>query len=217
MRKSSILTYRQRLQEIVNQAYIVLYNKIAGKDIVVNNEASMQMQFGTLLKYLGLLYEFSPIDHFHIELETSEDISETAKSKNGAKCDIKLSFFRGRESTPRAVAYIELKHFKIPMAKTSNESTSSNRFGVLMDIENLERYQDELREGNGPKPLCFEIVFAENSTYYHSKGDNNYDIGHGVKNKTQYSYRGETVSLRGRYEFKWDVLASNQYWLKVSV
>ena len=217
MRGNTVIKHKERLELIIDQAYILLCNKIAGKEIIVNNEASMQMQFGALIKSLGILYEFSATDHFHIELETPEVISETAKSKKGARCDIKLAFFEGRQASPKAQAYIELKYFKIPESISSTEATTDNRFGVLMDIENLERYQEELRAGNSVKPLCYEIVFAENSTYYSAKRATGYDIGDNITSESSYSYCGKTVCLKHKYTFHWDKYSDTQYCLKIMI
>lgn len=211
------VNHKERLKLIIDQAYYLLCNKIAGKEIVANNEASMQLQLGALIKSLGVLYEFSSIDHFHIELETPESISETAKSKNGARCDIKIAFYEGRQSTPKAQAYIELKYFKIPETISSTEAITDNRFGVLMDIENLEHYQEELRVGNSAKPLCYEIVFAENSTYYSAKRATEYDIGDNITSESSYSYCGKTICLKHKYTFHWDKYSETQYWLKIQI
>ena len=217
MQSNNIHNHKERLKAIIDQAYILLCNKIAGKEIVVNNEASMQLQLGSLIKSLGVLYEFSSIDRFHIELETPESISETAKSKKGARCDIKIAFFEGRQKSPKAQAFIELKYFKIPSADSSTEATTDNRFGVLMDIENLERYQEELRAGNSIKPLCYEIVFAENSTYYSAKRATGYDIGDNITSESSYSYCGKTVCLKHKYTFHWDKYSDTQYCLKIKI
>ena len=220
MRSNPILNHKERLKLIIDQAYFLLCNKIAGREIVVNNEASMQMQFGSLLKSIGQLFEFSPKDHFCIELETLEDISGTAKSPNGARCDIKLAFFEGRQSTAKAKAFIELKYFKHGIKST--ETITDNRFSVFMDLENLERYQDEKRDATSPKPICYEIVFAENVTYSSPKKDLKHDflnIGEGESNDPSIliKYGSKKVKLKKKYEFHWDKCSDNQYWLKINV
>ena len=216
----SAISYRERLILVIEQAYQLLRNKIAGKDIQVYNEASMQLHFGSILKRIGELYEFSPTDHFCIELESPEDISPTAKSPNGARCDIKLSFFEGRQSTAKAKAFIELKYFR--HSNDTTETITSNRFSVFMDLENLERYQDEKRNENSPKPICYEIVFAENSTYYSpkiKKENNQLNIGEGESNDPSkpIEYRSKKVSLKNKYVFHWDKCTDNQYWLKINI
>ena len=178
------------------------------------------MQFGSILTNIGKLYEFSPNDHFRIELETPEDISKTAKSPQGAKCDIRLSFFEGRQAIAKAKAYIELKYFKLNLK--SSETITDNRFAVFMDLENLERYQDEKRDVTSSKPLCYEIVFAENSTYYSPKRKPKYesfDISEGKTNNPNalIVYGSKKVKLQKKYKFQWDQCADNQYWLKINV
>lgn len=81
---------KERLQEIVETSYRLLCNKIVGGLVDVDNEASMQMQLGVIMKTLGQLYEFSPEDRFSITLERvvkSDDI-QTWKSKGKARIDI---------------------------------------------------------------------------------------------------------------------------------
>jgi len=180
----------------------------------------MQLQFGSLLKSIGQLYEFSPNDHFCIELESLEDISQTAKSTNGARCDIKLSFFEGRQSTAKSKAFIELKYFKHD--NNTTETITSNRFSVFMDLENLERYQDEKRDADFPKPICYEIVFAENSTYCSPKKDlkeKKLNIGEGESYNPGelIEYRSKKVNLKNKYVFHWDKSADNQFWLKIKI
>lgn len=209
--------HKERLKEIINQSFALLCNKIAGGSVVVNNEASLQMQFGVILNDVGQLYIFSPAEHFRVDFETPENISGTAKSKYRARCDIKLSFYEGSQSTPKALAYIEVKHFRIPSSPKSTEATSDNRFGVLMDIENLEQYYSVFHKGNCPKPLCYEIVLAENSTYSSCKRKTNYDIGNNVQSKNSYSYRKKEVQLKKKYTFRWEEYGEKQFWLKINI
>lgn len=219
MQKDGLISYRERLLLVIDQAYLLLRQKISGKEIKVHNEASMQLQFGSLLKSIGQLYEFSPNDHFCIELESPEEISPTAKSPQKARCDIKLSFFEGRQSTAKAKAFIELKYFKHD--DNTTETITSNRFSVFMDLENLERYQDEKRDVNSTKPICYEIVFAENSTYCSPKKEinNNLNIGEGESNNPGklIKYRSKEVNLKNKYVFHWNKSADNQFWLKIKI
>jgi hypothetical protein len=55
---NQVLSPRMRLEQIVEISYSILQNKIVGGAIDVPNEASMQMQFGVILKQVGQLYEF---------------------------------------------------------------------------------------------------------------------------------------------------------------
>lgn len=46
---------KERLQEIVEMSYRLLCNKIVGGLVDVDNEASMQMQLGVIMKTIGQL------------------------------------------------------------------------------------------------------------------------------------------------------------------
>ena len=213
-----VLSYRERLLVIIEQACTILCNKIAGNEIRVKNEASMQLQLGAILKTIGQLYEFSPADHFQIELETPEDISETLKSKKGARCDIKLAFFEGRQSTAKAKAFIELKFFKKAKDSSSSETFTDNRLSVLMDLENLEHYQDELKDPNAPKPLCYEIVLAQNKSYCYPTCDVKYNIGEGESFHEYHMEKKERViRLKHTYTFHWAQYGEEHYWLILSI
>ena len=100
----------KRMEQIISVSYDILCNKIANGSIIVQNEASLQMQFGVILKQVGQLYEFSDQDHFKIELETPRDIEASTKSNRGqARSDISLRLFNDSDSIG---AEIELKYFK---------------------------------------------------------------------------------------------------------
>jgi hypothetical protein len=62
-------TYRDRLARIVDDGYDVLSQKIRKGRISVDNEASLQLHYSSILKTLGELYEFAKADLFSIELE----------------------------------------------------------------------------------------------------------------------------------------------------
>ena len=66
----SIPSVEERLKQIIDTSYKLLCNKIVSGNIAVDNEASLQMQLGVLLKQIGQLYEFGKNDHFTVDLET---------------------------------------------------------------------------------------------------------------------------------------------------
>ena len=145
----------KRMEQIISVSYDILCNKIANGSIIVQNEASLQMQFGVILKQVGQLYEFSDQDHFKIELETPREIEASTKSNRGqARCDISLRLFNDSDSIG---AEIELKYFKYDKTQ---EAVTDNRFSVLMDLENLELYKK--RE---PRLMCYEFVYTDNKNY----------------------------------------------------
>ena len=117
----SVPSIEERLKQIIDTSYKLLCDKIVTGNIVVDNEASLQMQLGVILKQIGQLYEFGKNDHFTVDLETWQDISSTSKSNKGrARCDIYLKYTSETETKEAA---IELKYFKY----SPNEAVTDNR------------------------------------------------------------------------------------------
>lgn len=71
---STTPSLKERLHQIVCQSYYLLCNKIAGRNIEIENEASLQMQLAVLMKQVGQLYEFHDTDRFSLlqDLENLE-------------------------------------------------------------------------------------------------------------------------------------------------
>ena len=202
--------YDDRLKEIVDISYKLLCHKIVNENISIQNEASMQMQLGVILKQVGQLYEFSLKDRFSVELETWQDITPTSKSTKGrARCDISLKITNGEETSEAA---IELKYFKY---SSTNEAVTDNRFSLLLDLKNLEQYKYK-----NNKLLCYEIVFTDNENY--TKADNRSKIkitptisGYIKTNTTAKNY--DTIELNNTYSSKWDSYSKKHHFLKIDL
>lgn len=213
-----IQDYRGRLITIVETAYSVVCQKIAAGSIIISNEASLQLHLGTVLKTLGQLYEFSSEDHFVIELEKSLEKVFTSKSNDTARCDIAISFKRNK--IDMAQAFIELKFFKASSDPKSAEATKDNRFGLFMDLENLETY----REVSGTQqelPLCYEIALAQNDTYANPAAKSTLKTGNGCWTDQSRMRDGQDermlvryakkkpIDLKGNYKFEWTSFSSS--------
>ena len=205
---------------IVEMAYNLLCQKIAAESISIFNEASLQLHLGTILKSLGQLYEFSSEDHFVIELEKPFNKVFTSKSNDAARCDIVIAFKRGGKDM--AQAFIELKYFKASLDPKSAEATKDNRFGLFMDLENLETYRDA-SSAQIELPLCYEIAFAQNGTYADPAARSSLKTGNGCwtnQSRTldemddrllvRYAKR-KPIHLRGNYKFEWSSYANNKH------
>lgn len=194
MTQHKVPTLTERLQEIVELSYRILCNKVAAGSIQIPNEASMQMQLGTILNWVGKLYELDKNDHIFVELESPKEIAETCKSKGKARCDIYVTLTNGNS---KAAATIELKHLK----KDPNEAVTDNRFFVLQDLENLEQYKV-----NEPDLMCYEIVYTDNINHTINKAGLTVNIGDGATSPQELKYTQERkVVLQGHYTFLWDV------------
>lgn len=185
---------KERMNEIVSISYDVLRNKIIAGGIIIPNEASLQLHFGVVLKQVGQLFEFSDKDNFSIELETPQEINSSVKTPKGkARCDISLRLSNAENSIS---AVIELKLFKKKREDEKNKPTTTNRFSIMKDIENLEKYQE-----NNPNMLCYEILYTDDEGYSNEKTTAAIKL---VGNITQnHTYLGETINLNQAYKTEW--------------
>ena len=193
-------TLKERLQEIVETSYRLLCNKIVGGLVEVDNEASMQMQLGVIMKTIGQLYEFSEHDRFSITLEhvVKDDAIQTWKSKGKARIDIMLTLYDGRNSCSAA---LELKYFP----KADGETVTDNRFYMLADLENLETY---LRLGMAD--LGYFILYTTNKNYT-TDARSGVKIGNEEAVEGPVTSNGRTVNLSGSYQLRWDTYKDGKH------
>ena len=191
---------KERLQEIVETSYRLLCNKIVGGLVDVDNEASMQMQLGVIMKTIGQLYEFSPEDRFSITLERvvkSDDI-QTWKSKGKARIDIVLTLSNNKET---CTAALELKYFP----KSDGETVTDNRFYVLADIENLETYRHL-----GIADLCYFVLYTTNKNYT-TDARSSIKIGNEDTISGEISSNSRIVKLSGSHKLHWDIYEDGKH------
>lgn len=196
---------------VIFEAYEELCAQISSRNYVVHNEASMQMQMGVILNDIGRKYVSSPnkLDII-LEYEFHNPNLKTVKSSTGnARIDIFLSLAtNGKKCT----AAIEMKYF----SKNPNAHTTDNRFEVLMDIENLEFYQN-----NGIADLNFFILYTDDDRYTTDNGKkiklgNN---GNPVSGMISYQYKkaNQIIHLNGQYLSNWDTLDKKHYFLLTEI
>ena len=204
-----------RVREIIDISYKILIQKIGNGTINAWNEASFQLEFGSILKTVGNLYEFSTDDKFHMEFESGKllnAITNKSKSKK-ARIDIYMEYKNPNLSVKTA---IELKFFK-----RENHREPNNRYDVFQDIRNLEIYK------NNDIDLCFFVLGTNHPHYFnaeqYSLDTSDFDFRQGSIYKkgtsliynTQKPYGAEIV-LDSDYEFKWQEIG-NFYFLKLEV
>lgn len=196
--------YKRRLKEIIDLSFKSLYEKINGGLIVVQNEASLQLQISSIIKTLGDLYVYQRDELFSIELEKPVllpngvfDKSQSSK----AKIDIFITI-ENLTTTEKHNCAIELKFFK-----KSNHREPNNRYDVFKDISNLENYGEFAEFG--------VLLVATDHAHYisqenYSADTCDFDFRHGVRYKagrvleykTSKPY-GDPITLRCNYDFKW--------------
>lgn len=194
---------KDRLTKIINLSYEILCNDIVSGRVHVQNEASLQMQLGVILKQIGQLFEFGNEDRFRIDLEVPQEVELAAKSgTNRARCDINLKLSDGKESVSAA---IELKYLR---KSGANEAVTDNRYSVMLDLANLEAYQKENTDLN-----CYEIVYTNNENYTR---DNRSKIKLSGNISGEISYTEKKhLTLKGNYKADWDCY-DGHYFLKIN-
>ena len=202
------------IEEVIEQAYRLLCNKLAYGGLKAENEIAFQCEFGIMLKTLGQLYEFEATDKFQIDFETTVNLDkETIKSKTkNARIDILIKYTLNDILTTAA---IELKFFK-----KKNHREPNNRYDVFKDISNLEQYKENNID------ICYFILVTDHEHYVaqekYSEDTADFDFRHGstYKKGTILTYRAkkpyEPVILMNDYKFSWGRV-NNLYFLKLKV
>jgi len=131
---TSSLTPKEILKEIVEKSMHIFCGQVANGRVEIENEASMQLQIGYIMRTIGELYQFSPDQTFTIRLETRFDHESNLTKSNSrrAKIDIVLELMTEDETESCA---IELKHFQKAYGAEPN-----HRYSIFADISNLEQY-----------------------------------------------------------------------------
>lgn len=203
------LSTMERMKRIIDYAYLLFCNQVAGGIIKIQNEASMQLHLSNVLLQLGRLNVFSPEEYFNIVLEKKIMLTtKTSKSKKReARVDIWLELIRNGIICSEAA--IELKYLK----KSRNRPVTDDRHHVYEDLENLEQYTVEHRD-----LITYAIVYTENQNFTVSKGEK-----FSIANETVISsYNGEndktyaSINLKFNYSpIKWDRYDSHNF-LKIT-
>ncbi len=209
---------RDRLIRTFDLAYECLRRKINGGRIRVDNEASLQLQFASILKSVGELFEVERDEFFSIELEKAVHLKGGAFGKSGtgkAKIDVFFSFTNAGTGESVSCA-VEMKFFK-----KKNHREPNNRYDVFADIHNLESY-------GAFADYCFLVVATDHDHYVSQKSyspdtaDFDFRQGQTYKSGTSATYRtpapyGSPIALSRSYSFAWDTTAGGLHFLKLPV
>ncbi len=208
----------ERLRKAFELTYECLRLKINGGRICVETEASLQLQFATMMKSVGELLEAGRGEYFSIELEKPVTHNDGVFEKSGsakAKIDIYCAYTNVDTGDSSSCA-IEMKFFK-----KANQREPNNRYDVFADLHNLENY--------GPvADLCFMVVATDHEHYVsqesYSADTGDFDFRNGSKYKagTAMTYRtrkpyGPPITLSNSYSFKWDRGAKGLHFLNLAV
>jgi len=196
--------YKQRLKEIVELAFESLYKKINGGLVVVENEASLQLQLSSIIKTLGELFVYQRDELFSIELEKpvllSNGCFEKSKSSK-AKIDIFITI-ENLTSREKHNCAIELKFFK-----KANHREPNNRYDVFKDISNLENYGEFADYGvllvaTDHEHYISQETYSRDTCDFDFRQGSKYKTGKVLEYRTSKPY-GDPIKLNNDYEFKW--------------
>jgi len=174
---------KENLLNVVKVGCNSLINKVAGGSIDFNNEASMQLQLGSLLASVGSLYEYKPRDKFHIELESYADLPDISVKSGSKTALIDVSMCLG-DNHNFSTAAIELKFFK-----KKNHREPNNRYDVFADLHNLETYK------NNGYDICAFLLLTDHKHYVEHDGYSNDTADFDFRNGTMYT-KGATLTYR---------------------
>ncbi len=210
--------FKPRLHEILRLSFNSLYNKINGGLVVVENEASLQLQLSSLIKTVGELFIYKRDELFSIELEKPVNLSEGKfeKSKSTkAKMDIFLCL-ENLSTKQKNSAGIELKFFK-----KINYREPNNRYDVFKDISNLEKYGDHIDFGmlliGTDHPHYFsQEKYSPDTGDFDFRNGKTYKAGTILEYRTQKPY-GLPISLKNDYSFCWNSVDEGVKFLELEV
>ncbi len=171
-----ILDTKERLANLIDEAWLILFNRIVSGKQKINKEASLQLQLARILQDLGNAYCIFPNETFHLELETNH---------NGKNIDITCHL-------GNINAAIELKCF----IKSSNRAKDLDMYDALIDIERLESFEDfEIK-----KFYCIT-----DNKYYSEYEQKGMASSVSLKNGTKYTANIEIIPLwTGKWKVKRD-------------
>ncbi|SHG79205.1 hypothetical protein SAMN05720766_104114 [Fibrobacter sp. UWH9] len=190
-----------RLRSAISLAWTILQNKVAYGLIEINKEASLQLQFASILQHVISLITFSKDEEVSLLLE------ETLNDGTGTcEADVVLKCRKGKKTHSIA---IEMKCYK-RLASSGNPRGAQDIFhkDVYEDIATLERYISNNQ--------CNETVFLAMTDFVNIVNPKrkvgklwNYDISDGfVLNgpacfTTPIGGKAVNIHIVHSYTFKW--------------
>ena len=190
-----------RVHNIVDQCWSSFSAKVGGELLVLNKEASMQLNFAYLLKNAMDLVIYHKGESVGIELETSIKVNNHHRN-----CDIVINIQKDGE---RVFLPIEMKYYK-EYASSGGKRGALDIFvkDVYFDLELLESYSKLNAYLNGIQLTMTDLK----RVIYPSNKDGKYwtyDISNGAKIKAGTNYttpiggHNIDITLNKNYKFDW--------------
>ena len=186
---------------LIKVAWEVFSRKVGNGLILINKEASMQLQYAYILKQMIPLIIFKDYEEIEIELETTVN-----DGTNTREVDIMVIVNNGEDIYKIA---IELKCYRTKASSGGNRgATDIFMKDVYQDIHLLERYCENKQANIG-----IGLVMNDYKSFLYPKNKDakcwTYDISQGTKIgkvnlTTPIGGKPINILLNNEYEFKWN-------------
>lgn len=124
---------QDRMRAAVTEAWLIFSRKVGGGLIPINKEASMQLQYGSILQHIAPLIMFHAHEAVHVQLETQVTVDGTSR-------EIDLLFSGEGEAESHKIA-IEMKCYRTKSGSGGKRgATDIFMKDVYFDLFLLERY-----------------------------------------------------------------------------
>lgn len=197
----------ERIKWSIDFSWNICLNKIQNKEIKVNKEASLQLQYANVLKQVLDLVKFSQDERFEIELESSYFIHNKQ-----VIADIVVEY---RNSVINRKHAIELKFYKT-FASSGGKRGATDIFmcSVYTDL-----FYSELYVENKNVDFVTCLILTDYSNFITPKSKTSkcwaYDISDNClseakKYDTSIGGKKNNFELKNRYLFKW--IKNGSFW-----
>ncbi len=189
-----------RMRAAVSFAWSLFARKVGSGLIVINKEASMQLQFSYLLQQILPLITFSKTEQFALELETSTNV-------DGSSYEMDVLFTGNSESETHRIG-IELKCYRT-LSSSGGKRVATDIFmkDVDEDLAILERYVEAKHVHEGIALVMNDMEHLVQPKDKIAKCWH-YDISHGatfgpVRLSMPIGGKPVSIELRNNYILEW--------------
>ncbi|OOM78818.1 hypothetical protein [Clostridium sp. BL-8] len=204
----------ERAVSMIKTAWDIFSKKVGNGLILINKEASMQLQYAYILKHMIPLIIFKDDEEIELELETT--VSDGISNR---EVDIMVIVNNGEEIFKIA---IELKCYRTKAASGGNRgATDIFMKDVYQDLHLLERYCE-----NKQADIGIGLVMNDYKNFVYPKNKDakcwDYDISQGAKVgnvhlTTPIGGKPIDIVLNKKYEFKWNEVGEFSFLLLMGV
>lgn len=199
---------KDRIRELITLAWEIFSKKVGNEVIIVNKEASMQLQYAYILQQLLPMIIINKNEKVYLDLETT--INDGIKNR---EVDI---FINGNDNNENFKIAIELKCYrKVASSGRNRGATDIFMKNVYEDLFLLEKYCE-----NSGVDIGVALVMNDNNNFVNPKNKKtkcwDYDISQDAEIKggktlnTPIGGKAIDIRLEKNYKFKWKNVGD--YW-----